>query len=503
MKTILFICVTLCILKVFQSQNVVNMATFPPLINCTNSQVYQLSSLESITNENSYMHEFISNILTIMNYSQLSLTINCITYDNLQTTISNNDVLFFAYPLPMTIENSQYGQYSIPYFSSSIIQISSPNSKSLQGIKYLLQGFTYDLWIFLCGMIIVIAHLIWFFEKSEDNKFPIGYKEGITEALYHTILYFFMMSKKTIRSLPGRIVIGSYVIISYFITAYLFAIFMGRLTYLQGSPLDTEIQQISQYTKFGSFDDMYSIVSNLRPNVIYVNYTRNEESLNRMFDDLNNGNIDYVILDKMTTSMDIISSCQSSQLFLVNYALSFPIDTPESYIEQVNNAIISMKQNGILTKLEMKYFNLFRENNCYDNLIDNYMILTIWIILIIGIGISLIWFIVINIRKKSNKYKIQIKKSKDTVIIEGMSNTRTEIKKGIKNILKENSQKSKEMLIKYLDEILMKYASKHKDSLISLRNMLITKEDLKADLYLVVRHLCSKSMEAVKSRKDI
>ena len=84
-----------------------------------------------------------------------------------------------------------------------------------------------------------------------------------------------------------------------------------------------------------------------------------------------------------------------------------------------------------------------------------------------------------------------------------MSNTRTEIKKGIKNILKENSQKSKEMLIKYLDDILMKYAIKHKDSLISLRNMLITKEDLKADLYLVLRYLCSKSTQAVKSRKDI
>jgi len=202
-----------------------------------------------------------------------------------------------------------------------------------------------------------------------------------------------------------------------------------------------------------------------------------------MFSDLASGKMDYLIVDEFCAYYTIQQSCtlhiEDNELFVLNYGLLFPNGTSQSMIQGVNSAIVSMGQQGVLQKLQHKYFNLYDPESCFVNIIDNYRIFIIWIIFILGISISLVSHLGQYLVKKKFKSKEDINE-----VIKLRQDERTDVRKGFKHLLRQQRKKSKQVLIKHFDQILMEYEDKHKETLRKLRDILVTKEDIQSELYL-------------------
>jgi len=75
------------------------------------------------------------------------------------------------------------------------------------GLFSFFDMFEVWLWLAIIGVTVVVAHLIWLFERDEhEEEYPKSYWHGIKEGLWYSCSMLFFANDKPLKSLPARIV---------------------------------------------------------------------------------------------------------------------------------------------------------------------------------------------------------------------------------------------------------------------------------------------------------
>jgi len=270
------------------------------------------------------------------------------------------DVSLSAANISVTSEREAFLDFSQPIYESGI-QILVPASEKTNSLFKIIweSGI---LWFVFGAFIILlfVAHLVWFFERGESAKhdyFRDDYFGGIWDAFWWAFIVATMGGFENERPehYVGRLIAVFWVLASLFFVSALTAQITTALTV---SELTTNISSIDDLrdkrvgapvgTTMSAFLD--------EKNISYTSYS----DFTSMLADLENGNLDAG-MGGAAVSQFYVSEEGAGKVDLVDVvfkpdqlALAFPEES-ELY-EQMNRALVRMKEDGTLEEIRIKYF---------------------------------------------------------------------------------------------------------------------------------------------------
>lgn len=217
--------------------------------------------------------------------------------------------------------------------------------------------------LFLGGallVLLIVAHLMWFFERGEDAKhdyFRDEYLGGIWDAFWWAFVICTMggFEKERPEHVIGRVIAVFWILASLFFISTLTAKITSALTIAELSNGISSYEDLrgkkigaAKGTTISEFLD--------KQNISYIEYDDFLESLNA----LESAKVDAIIGDaavsryyarnegegKVSLAGDIFAKS--------NIAFVFPEDSP--YFEKINTTLINMQEDGSFNKLRQKYF---------------------------------------------------------------------------------------------------------------------------------------------------
>ncbi len=217
--------------------------------------------------------------------------------------------------------------------------------------------------LFLCGallVLLIVAHLMWFFERGEDAKhdyFRDEYFGGIWDAFWWAFVICTMggFEKERPEHVIGRIIAVFWILASLFFISTLTAKIASSLTVAELSGGINHYNDLRgkkvgapKGTTISDFLD--------KENIRYIEYDDFSQSLA----DLEQKKLDAIVGDaavsryyaqnqgqgKVTIAGDVFSKS--------NIAFAFSEDSP--FFEPINAALITMQEDGSFDQLKQKYF---------------------------------------------------------------------------------------------------------------------------------------------------
>lgn len=432
-------------------------------------------------NENctGFLPEIFSNVFK--DYSWQNFSFYCLSWNKTIEFISNlqnsqlNDEYVILGPLPSNfdINNSNSNLIpSYPIYSSHLYMVQQPNY-TLEMYFYYMNAFDYVLWLFLVFLIFVSGHLLWFFERSDDNKMPMKYLEGIKEASWQIFLYFFLMGNRPIRSMPGRCLICALFVTSYVIFVYFMGSTVSRMInnyeYIQFRSLFSLTSNDVVYT----FKEYEGIIRNYNQDVKIKSYDWSFYNAETLIE-IAKKQKGLIFLPNFLAEASIDSSCslrKSSPYIQTNFYLSFFYSKNLNPLlaSFINQAITAFRSSYKYT-ISYNYRFIFNNNieNCNKSNIDFSEIYGIWIIFCCGLFLSFMSF---GIRVLLKKYITKNEDHYDKIF------GKNPLRRGFKRLIYEEKKLIQQALIEYFDRILMIYESKHKEILKNMKRVVEEKRD--------------------------
>jgi len=374
-----------------------------------------------------------------------NLTFYCYDWNDTIIMLSNfstnppTEQFIFLGPLPSQTVNTYNNSFlfSYPIYSSNLYMVQQP-IYSLNIYFYYLQGFDILLWFFILLLVLAASHLLWIFERSDDNKMPLRYLEGIKEATWQILLYIFFMGGKPIRSLPGRGLICAMLITSYLLMVNFLCSTVSRMLNSYENINFSDLQDLKNTDVVYSFEEYADFVKLNNPSVTISTTSWGFYSNLNLINIAQRGD-GHLLLPNFLADAAINNSCilqKSSAYYLSNFFLSFIFT---NNIDQCNNTNIDFSQ-----------------------------MYGIWILFTCGLVLSFGSFGVrILLQKLLWKNVDHYEK------IFG----KNPLRRGFKRLIYEEKKLIQQALIEYFDRILMIYESKHKEILKTLKSVVEEKRD--------------------------
>lgn len=209
-------------------------------------------------------------------------------------------------------------------------------------------------------VLLIVAHLMWFFERGEDAKhdyFRDEYFGGIWDAFWWAFIICTMggFEKERPEHIIGRIIAVFWVLASLFFISTLTAKITSALTVAELSngissykDLRGKVIGAPKGTTISEFLD--------RQNINYVEHIDFTESLR----ELEKGNVEAIIGDAAVSRYYAKTAGQGKVAIAggifakSNIAFVFPENSP--YFESINTTLINMQEDGSFDQLRQKYF---------------------------------------------------------------------------------------------------------------------------------------------------
>ena len=272
----------------------------------------------------------------------------------------NTDVAIAG--ITITSEREENVDFSHPFFESGLqilVPANAPASPINSFVWLILSPILLETIGVLLLVIIISAHLIWFFERDHNPEmFPKSYFKGIWEACWWSVVTVVTVGygDKAPIGVGGRIVATIWMFTGVLLVSYFTASVSSALTVQK---LETSIQGLEDLngkrvaTVEGSTAADY--LTN-RPTIKKVEYELVEEA----FDAMEDAQVDAVVYDApvlknyaLQTGVDkvrVVGAVFERQ----SYGIALKTDSP--YRESINQAILKLVENGTYDKIYQKWF---------------------------------------------------------------------------------------------------------------------------------------------------
>jgi hypothetical protein len=143
------------------------------------------------------------------------------SFDNLFVRVkSETDVMGALSGITITSSRLKLFEFSYPTIRSGLILLVHGETRS--GLFNFFDMFDVWLWLLILATTIVMAHLIWIFEREEHSEeYPKGYIKGMKESAWYAFSSLFFANDKPLKTVPARIIaIGFWMMMIVIIASY-------------------------------------------------------------------------------------------------------------------------------------------------------------------------------------------------------------------------------------------------------------------------------------------
>lgn len=264
--------------------------------------------------------------------------------------------------ISITPEREAIVDFSQPYYNSGrqIATRSSTGASTVTTLFNLIKSGTFLVpLLILIGLIFLVSHLVWWFERGYDDDFPQDYRTGIVEALWWSTVSVITGGEavKDINRPWSRIVAIFWLLLGLFLLAFVTARATSVLTVAE---LESDIASVADLQG----KDVGTVVETSTVDFLQddVGVTPEEyATLAEALDELAAGDIDAVVFDAPVISYLISTDYQGSGLQLLEatigrdpYGIALPTDS--ELTEIVNRTVIEIDRDGTLDDLLAEWF---------------------------------------------------------------------------------------------------------------------------------------------------
>ena len=281
-------------------------------------------------------------------------------FADMLSRVETNAVDMAAANISITAARESTMDFSQPIYSSGL-QIITTNESS--GISFFRIIWESGILLFLGGALVVlliVAHLMWFFERGEDAKhdyFRDEYFGGIWDAFWWAFVICTMggFEKERPEHYIGRVIAVFWILTSLFFISTLTAKITSALTVSQLSSGITSYQDL--YGKKVGAPKGTTISQFLdKNNIPYIEY----DDFNQTLTDLETKSIDAAIGDAAVSQYYVNNQGKgklitAGEVFAKdNIGFAFTDDSP--FFEPINSELIKMQEDGFFAELQSRYF---------------------------------------------------------------------------------------------------------------------------------------------------
>lgn len=262
--------------------------------------------------------------------------------------------------ITITADREKEMDFSHPiYYSGLQVMVARSNQG---GIGQLLRAIVSSgiLWVIGGALLVllIVAHLIWFFETGDEREFHDAYREGIWDAFWWAAVTVTTVGygDKVPRSKSGRVV----ALIWMFFSLFLLSIFVAQTSNIMadsvfesgiGGPADLSEYRVA--TIADSTADTYLVGAGVEDIVRY-------EIPSKMFSGLESGVADAAVFDAPVLAY-YETQAAAGQVKLVGpifnpeqFGIALQQDSP--YREQVNQALLKLAEEGKVQAIYEEWF---------------------------------------------------------------------------------------------------------------------------------------------------
>lgn len=263
----------------------------------------------------------------------------------------------------ITSQREEILDFSYPYYESGI-QVMVPSRGGELGKVISLVGAVlrsprlyYGIGIFVL-ILLIVAHLLWYFERRHNPEFPQDYFHGIWEAFWWAAVTVTTVGygDKVPKRFLGRFFGLVWMFVGYFVFAYFTASIATTFTVseLQGTINGIEDlpgKRIATVANSASAEFL-----DLQTNLLFRDYNTLEET----FAAIENDNVDAVVYDAPVLQYFVSHEGQGNYQLVgdvfqvLNYGIALPQDSP--YREPINAALLKIKEVGRYDEIYKNWF---------------------------------------------------------------------------------------------------------------------------------------------------
>ena len=265
--------------------------------------------------------------------------------------------------ISMTKEREEAVDFSLPYFNAGLqIMTSAATDRGLITPRTILASLVtspefVSLILSLLVVIVVMAHVIWLFERSRNPDFPAPYLRGIWEGIWYTVVTMVTVGygDKTVRTIAGRVIAMAWMFASLFLVASFTANITSQLTLnrFYGSIRGSEdLPGKVIVTVEGSTAAQYLASQHLP----YIGV----QSIDDAYPVLESGRADAIVYDSPVLlyyangaglgQVQVVGALFEPQ----DYGIAFPTGSHDR--ELINQALLEIKEDGTYATIYSRWF---------------------------------------------------------------------------------------------------------------------------------------------------
>lgn len=368
-------------------KHVLYTSNFPPICSCE-------AGSTDINSMKGFSIEALLDIAKSLGWEDSSYEIHCMDWNEMFEGIKQGDAIMAEAGINIWYDRLDDYKFSPPTYTSGLMIIVKHNE--VEYFWLFLEPFEWTTWVSLLGMTLITSHLIWFLERSHHEDFPLGYGEGIKEAMYFTYTALFFYRNKKIRTIPGRILMIGFWFASFIIFGAFFGGLISRLS------LPTNQNRIRSENELdgavvGSFTQYNDIITSLGGISRLYQY---EESDN-MVEDLKSGKLDGILLEAPEALHIVANDCELEAVgdivLPIYYGVLFSKHADNHLVKDVSAIVSNWYENNFQRDTMNKYMLETTEHSCKSNIqipLQIYHVAGVFISISGGLVIGLITYLI-------------------------------------------------------------------------------------------------------------
>ena len=262
--------------------------------------------------------------------------------------------------ISITSEREAVVDFSTPYYESGLGILASAEGQSATGVivDAVLSMSFLKIMLALFGLLIVTAHLIWFFERRRNpDQFPGPYRKGIWESAWWAISTILSggCDNKGPLAAGGRIIGALWmliciVVITYFTASITTIMTVNQLTSDITSAKDLPGQKVA--TVKGTTAEKYLTTHRVKVSAF--------ETIDQAFEALDRHDVKAVVYDEPVLLYHLKTTGSRDQTVVgrlferQNYGIGLQENSPHR--KAINGALLKLREDGTLDELNAKWF---------------------------------------------------------------------------------------------------------------------------------------------------